>query len=34
MTRFLQLEFIFGRKSFVFGKRDGTGAISWCHAVS
>jgi hypothetical protein len=31
ITRFLQLAFILGRKSFVFGNGDGVGAISWCH---
>ena len=30
---FLQLELIFGRKSFVFGKRDGFGPSSWCHVM-
>ena len=33
-TRFLQLAFIFMRKSFVFGNGNGVGAISWCHAIS
>ena len=31
LTRFLQLEFIFGRKSFASGKRDGFEPSSWCH---
>ena len=32
-TRFLQLTFILGRKSFVFGNRAGFGLLSWCHAT-
>ena len=34
LARFLQLAFIFMRKSFVFGNGNGVGAISWCHAIS
>jgi hypothetical protein len=33
LTRFLQLTFIFGRKSFVLVNEAGCGLISWCHVT-